>query len=163
MRINERRNSAQVNMQNIVTMCTMLMRGALSTGECFLEWKKLVHRENNLKYFGLGNHPDKYASLHIEAAESTNGGHENVCIGVACTHLPKLEMFGKVDCFLKFEVMELKGPDNPNPKWRCFHLTEVVKKNLQNLNPHFNTFLTTAEEDLNNPISRWVLRLRHGN
>ena len=144
VRINAHRNSAQVNMQNIVTM---LMRGALSTGECFLEWKELVHREKNLKYFGLGNHPDKYASLHIEAAESTDGGHENVRIGVACKNLPKLDMFGKVDCFLKFEVMELKGPDNPNPAWRCFHRTEVVKKNL---NPHFNTFLTTAEEDLNN-------------
>ena len=50
VRINAHRNSAQVNMQNIVTM---LMRGALSTGECFLEWKELVHREKNLKYFGL--------------------------------------------------------------------------------------------------------------
>ena len=53
VRINARRNSAHVNMQNIVTMCTMLMRGALSTGECFLECKEFVRREMNLKYFGL--------------------------------------------------------------------------------------------------------------
>jgi len=112
-----------------------------TTGECFLQWKDLVRREKNLKYFTLGNHPDKYASLHISASDSVEGGEEKIRIGLACKNLPKMDFFGgKVDCFLKLEVKD------PNTKeWKLIHKTPVVPRDY---NPEFPIFLTTTESDL---------------
>ena len=117
-----------------------LVRREHTAGECFLEWKELVRREKGLKYFTLGNHPDKYASLHISASDSVEGGEEKVRIGVACRNLPKMDFFGKVDCFLKFEVK-----DPASDQWKLMHKTPVVEKNF---NPEFPIFLTTTESDL---------------
>jgi len=118
----------------------LMVRGSYSTGECFIEWREVLQREKTLKYFSLGNHPDKYASISISARDHVDGGHENVRIGVGCRNLPKMDFFGSVDCFLVFEVKDPKSNE-----WKRIHKTKVMESNQ---NPEYKPFLTTADSDL---------------
>ena len=89
-----------------LSMVALMLRGHVSTGECFMEWCDVVRREKSLQYFLLGNHPDKYASLQVSARDHVEGGEESVRIGLACKNLPKMDYFGKIDSFLVFEVQD---------------------------------------------------------
>jgi hypothetical protein len=88
--------SISVRTQQTNTATSFFATG-LTKAQVFYAWSGRCRRERDLKYFGRGNNPDKYASFHMTCSERNFGGEETISLQFSFKKLINVDMWGKSD------------------------------------------------------------------